>query len=202
MKEKFKQPEQALRLWFWLFAAACLIAAVVMPDRSQMIEGVKRLCVLPYQTANSYFDPANGGLAGTFLNAAIICAICAAIYSLPGSKPDGVSVLAFFLTAGFAFWGITVLNIWFCFAGTLIFCLVRKVNPCTQGNVFLFSTGIAPLMTDLLIRYPGAEPHGITLLGALLALGTQIEVISPPEMVEEMRRRSRELNEMYREKER
>lgn len=170
MKEKFKQPEQALRLWFWLFAAACLIAAVVMPDRSQMIESVKRLCVLPYQTANSYFDPANGGLAGTFLNAAIICAICAAIYSLPGSKPDGVSVLAFFLTAGFAFWGITVLNIWFCFAGTLIFCLVRKVNPCTQGNVFLFSTGIAPLMTDLLICYPGAEPHGITLLGALLAL--------------------------------
>ena len=38
--------------------------------------------------------------------------------------------------------------------------------------------------------------------GALLALGTQIEVISPPEMVEEMRRRSRELNELYREKER
>lgn len=38
--------------------------------------------------------------------------------------------------------------------------------------------------------------------GALLALGTQIEVISPPEVVEEMRRRSRELNEMYREKER
>lgn len=37
---------------------------------------------------------------------------------------------------------------------------------------------------------------------ALLALGTQIEVISPPEVVEEMRRRSRELNEMYREKER
>ena len=38
--------------------------------------------------------------------------------------------------------------------------------------------------------------------GALLALGTQIEVISPPEVVEEMRRRSRELNEMYHEKER
>lgn len=170
MKEKFKQPEQALRLWFWLFAAACLIAAVVMPDRSQMLEGVKRLCVLPYQTANSYFDPANGGLAGTFLNAAIICAICAAIYSLPGSKPDGVSVLAYFLTAGFCFWGITVLNIWFCFAGVLIGCLIRKVKFYTQGNVFLFSTGIAPLMTDLLIRYPGAESRGVTLFGAVLTL--------------------------------
>ena len=120
-----------------------------------MVEGMLRLCTLPYQSANSYFDASGGGFAGTFLNAAVVCAICAAIYSLPGSKPDGVSVLAFFLTAGFCFWGITVLNIWFCFAGVLLACLVRKVNPCTQGNVFLFSTGIAPLMTDLLVRYPG-----------------------------------------------
>ena len=170
MKERFKQPEQALRLWFWLFAAACLITAVIMPDRAQMFSGLRRLCMLPYLSANSYFDAANGGLAGTFLNAAIVSAVCAAIYSLPGSKPDGVSVLAFFLTAGFCFWGITLLNIWFCFAGVLLVCLIRKVNPCTQGNLFLFSTGIAPLMTDLLIRYPGAEAHGVTLFGALLTL--------------------------------
>ena len=170
MKEKFKLPEQAIRLWFWLFAALCLIAAVLMPDHGQMVEGMLRLCTLPYQSANSYFDASGGGFAGTFLNTAVVCAICAAIYSLPGSKPDGVSVLAFFLTAGFCFWGITVLNIWFCFAGVLLACLVRKVNPCTQGNVFLFSTGIAPLMTDLLVRYPGAEAHGVTFFGAVLTL--------------------------------
>ena len=168
--KRFAAPEAAIRLWFWLFAAAALIAAVCMPDRGQMFAGLGRLCVLPYQSANPYFAAENGGFAGTFLNVALVCAICAAVYSLPGSKPDGVSVLAFFLTAGFAFWGITVLNIWFCFAGTLIVCLIRKVNPCTQGNVFLFSTGIAPLMTDLLIRYPGADAHGVTFFGCVLAL--------------------------------
>ena len=168
--KRFAAPEAAIRLWFWLFAAAALIAAVCMPDRGQMFAGLGRLCVLPYQSANSYFDAANGGFAGTFLNAAIVCAVCAAIYSLPGSKPDGVSVLAYFLTAGFCFWGITVLNIWFCFAGVLIGCLIRKVKFYTQGNVFLFSTGIAPLMTDLLIRYPGAESRGVTLFGAVLTL--------------------------------
>ena len=174
MKEKFKLPEQAIRLWFWLFAVLCLIAAIAMPDRGQMVEGMLRLCTLPYQSANSYFDASGGGFAGTFLNAAVVCAICAAIYSLPGSKPDGVSVLAYFLTAGFCFWGITVLNIWFCFAGVLLACLVRKVNPCTQGNVFLFSTGIAPLMTDLLVRYPGAEAHGVTFFGAVLTLAAAV----------------------------
>lgn len=170
MKEKLKQPEQALRLFFWLFALACLVAAFIMPDRAQMADGLLRLCTLPYQSANSYFDPACGGFAGTFLNVALVCAVCAAIYSLPGSKPDGVSVLAYFLTAGFCFWGITVLNIWFCFAGVVIFSLVRRVNPATQGNAMLFSTGVAPLITDLLVRYPGGEAHGITLLGVVLAL--------------------------------
>ena len=65
MKEKFKLPEQAIRLWFWLFAALCLIAAVLMPDRGQMVEGMLRLCTLPYQSANSYFDASGGGFAGT-----------------------------------------------------------------------------------------------------------------------------------------
>ena len=67
MKEKFKLPEQAIRLWFWLFAALCLIAAVIMPDRGQMVEGMLRLCTLPYQSANSYFDASGGGFAGTVL---------------------------------------------------------------------------------------------------------------------------------------
>lgn len=62
MKEKFRQPEQAIRLFFWLFAAACLLAAIAMPDRGQMVEGMLRLCTLPYQSANSYFDAANGRL--------------------------------------------------------------------------------------------------------------------------------------------
>ena len=174
MKEKFKLPEQAIRLWFWLFAALCLIAAVLMPDHGQMVEGMLRLCTLPYQSANSYFDAANGGFAGTFLNVALVCAICAAVYSLPGSKPDGVSVLAFFLTAGFCFWGTTILNIWFSFAGVLIYSLVTKKKPGAMANAFLFSTGLAPLITEMLFRYPGEAWHGFTGLGVGIALAVGI----------------------------
>ena len=78
-RTRFSTPEAAIRLWFWLFAAAALIAAICMPDRRQMFAGLGRLCVLPYQSANSYFDAANGGFAGTFLNVALVCVICAAV---------------------------------------------------------------------------------------------------------------------------
>ena len=175
MKEKFRQPQTAIRWLFAGFTLLCLLAAVVSAalyheSASDMFAGLGRICTQSGQTVKSYFDSSYGGFGGTFLNVALVCAVCLGIYCLPGSKPDGVSVLAFFLTAGFCFWGITVLNIWFCFAGVLIGCLIRKVKFYTQGNVFLFSTGIAPLMTDLLIRYPGAESRGVTLFGAVLTL--------------------------------
>ena len=32
-----------------------------------MVEGMLRLCTLPYQSANSYFDASGGGFAGTIL---------------------------------------------------------------------------------------------------------------------------------------
>lgn len=176
MKTRFQTPEKAIRLTFWAFTLLCLIAAVVMPDRAEMLRGLGRICMQSGQTVKSYFDPAYGGFAGTFLNVAVVCAACAAIYSLPGSKPDGLSVLAFFLTAGFCFWGTTALNIWFTFAAVLVYCLVKKQKPAAQGNLFLFSTGLAPLITELLFRWPGEEWHGFTVLGCAMAFAVSLVI--------------------------
>ena len=176
MKTRFQTPEKAIRLTLWGFTLLCLLAAVVMPDRAEMLRGLGRICTQSGQTVKSYFDPTYGGFAGTFLNVAIVCAVCAAIYSLPGSKPDGVSVLAFFLTAGFCFWGTTALNIWFTFAAVLVYCLVKKQKPAAQGNLFLFSTGLAPLITELLFRWPGEEWHGFTVLGCAMAFAVSLVI--------------------------
>ena len=176
MKTRFQTPEKAIRLTFWAFTLLCLIAAVVMPDRAEMLRGLGRICMQSGQTVKSYFDPAYGGFAGTFLNVAVVCAACAAIYSLPGSKPDGLSVLAFFLTAGFCFWGTTALNIWFTFAAVLVYCLVKRQKPAAQGNLFLFSTGLAPLITELLFRWPGEEWHGFTVLGCAMAFAVSLVI--------------------------
>ena len=163
-----------IRLLFWGFAAACLIAALIMPDRGGMFRGVGQICTQSGQVVKSYFDPSYGGFAGTFLNVALVCAVCAVLYSLPGAKPDGLSVLAFFLTAGFSFWGTTILNIWFSFAGVLLYCLVKKQKVGAQANAMLFSTGLAPLITEMLFRYPGTEWHGFTFAGVLIALAVGI----------------------------
>lgn len=179
--KKQQKPEDAIRLGFWLFNVACLFAALIMPDRGRMFDGLYRICTMSGQVTKSYFDLTYGGISGTFLNVALVGIVCALVYHLPGAKPNGVSVLAFFLTVGFAFWGITALNIWFCFPGVLLYCLVKKQKIGQQANAMLFVSGLAPLLTDMLFRYPYESWHGLQWQGILLALavGTFIGFFLP-----------------------
>ena len=75
---------------------------------------------------------------------------------------------AFLLTAGFCFWGVNILNLWFGFLGVLLYCLVKRENPANQINAMVFTTGICPLFTDLMIRYPHADVVGFRWQGILL----------------------------------
>ena len=174
MKLRNQTTENGIRIMFWFFTVVTLLAAIVMPDRSDMFGGLVRICTQSGQTVKSYFDPTYGGFAGAFLNVAIVSAVCALLFHLPGAKPDGVSVLGFFLTAGFSFWGITVLNIWFSFAGVALYCLLKKKPLGAMANAMMYSTGIAPIITDILFRYPGADWHGFTFGGVLGALAVGI----------------------------
>jgi len=157
-----------LKLLFAFFSAAFLIAAVCMPDRSQMFTGLWQIISGPSKVSTNYF--AVGGYAATFLNMGLVCAICLGLYCIPGAVANNVSTLAFLLTAGFCSWGINITNIWPTFLGVVLYCLVKKEKLTANINAMLFSTGIAPLITDLMLRYPHAETVGFNLLGMGLAL--------------------------------
>ncbi len=58
----------------------------------------------------------------------------------------------------------------FSILGVVVYGLVKKEKMGGLVNAMLFSTGIAPLITDLLIRYPYAEAIGFNWLGLGLAL--------------------------------
>ena len=74
------------------------------------------------------------------------------------------------LTIGFGSWGINILNIWPTVFGVMLYCLVKREKFGANVNAMLYSTGIAPLITDLLFRYPHAEVIGFNWLGLGLAM--------------------------------
>lgn len=139
-----------------------------MPDRSTMFTGLWQILSNPCKISTNYF--ALGGYAATFLNMGLVALACTGLYCLPGAKANNVSTLAFLLTLGFCSWGINLLNMWPTILGVLLYALVKKEKPAGLVNAMLFSTGIAPLISELLFRYPGAEAVGFNALGLVLTL--------------------------------
>ena len=157
-----------LKLVFAFLTACFLIAAVIMPDRSSMFTGLWQIISQPSKVSTNYF--AVGGYAATFLNMGLVALISLLLFVLCKGTPNNVSTLAFILTLGFCSWGINILNIWPTIFGVLVYALVKKEKLGGLVNAMLFSTGIAPLITDLLLRYPNAETIGFNLPGLGLAL--------------------------------
>ena len=157
-----------LKLLFAFLSACFLIAAVCMPDRATMFTGLWNILSQSSKISANYF--AMGGYAATFLNMGLVGLICLLLFLVFKSTPNNVSTLAVILTIGFGSWGINVLNIWPTILGVIVYGLVKKEKMGGLVNAMLFSTGIAPLITDLLIRYPNAEVIGFNWFGLGIAL--------------------------------
>ena len=157
-----------LKLLFGFVSVCFLVAAVCMPDRATMFSGLWKILSQPSKISANYF--AMGGYAATFLNMGLVCLASLLLFVVTKGKANNASTLAVLLTVGFGSWGINVLNMWFSVLGVVVYGLVKKEKMGGLVNAMLFSTGIAPLITDLLIRYPHAEAIGFNVLGFCLAV--------------------------------
>ncbi|MBQ6720218.1 MAG: DUF1576 domain-containing protein [Oscillospiraceae bacterium] len=157
-----------LKLFFGCFALFFLVAAVCMPDRGAMFSGLWQILIQPCKVSTSYFGV--GGFSATFLNMGLVAAICFALFVGFRAEANQVSTLAVILTTGFGAWGINIMNIWPSIAGVFLYALVKKEKLGKLVNAMLFSTGLAPLITDLMIRYPNDQVIGFQLPGIALSL--------------------------------
>ena len=157
-----------LKLLFAFLSAAFLIAAVCMPDRATMLSGFWKILITPCKVTTNYFSL--GGYAATFLNMGLVGLFSLLLFIVFKGTPNNVSTLAVILTIGFGSWGINVLNILPTMLGVVIYGLVKKEKLGSLVNAMLFSTGIAPIITETLVRYPGTEVIGFNWLGLGLTL--------------------------------
>jgi len=157
-----------LKLFFGFLSLAFIIAAPFMPDRATMFSGLWEIMSGTCKISTNYF--AQGGYAATYLNMGLVGLVCTGLVCLPGSKPNNVTTLGVILTIGFGSWGINPLNMIPTVLGVCLYCLVKKEKLGAMSNAMLYSTGIAPLISDLLFRYPGTEYVGFNGLGLFLAL--------------------------------
>ena len=172
--KKLSQMEESkfLKLFFLAVSLCFIVAAFIMPDRADAFQGLLNILKTPCKVSTNYFYV--GGFAGTFLNMGLVGLFCVALCYLPGAKAVNATTLAFLLTVGFGSWGINPLNMIPTVLGVCLYCLVKKETLGSQVNAMMFSTGIAPVISEMLFRYPGVgaeAPYlGFNVLGAVLAL--------------------------------
>ena len=157
-----------LKLFFGFFSACFLIAAFFMPDRNQMLSGLWQILSQPCKVSTNYF--AVGGYAATFLNMGLVGLACTLLFVALKANANNVSTLAVVLTVGFCSWGINILNMWPSVLGVVVYSFVKKEKPATLVNAMLFSTGIAPIISELMLRYPHAEVVGFNVIGIILSM--------------------------------
>ena len=168
--KKLNQWQEAkfLRLFFACLSVCFLAASFCMPDRATMFTGLRDILLGTCKISTNYF--ALGGYAATFLNMGLVGVFCTLLVCLPGAKPNNVTTLGVILTIGFGSWGINPLNMVPTVLGVCLYALVKKEKVGAVSNAMLYSTGIAPLISDLLFRYPGTEYIGFNGLGIALAI--------------------------------
>ncbi len=157
-----------LRLFFAFVSLCFILAADALPDRDRMLLGFVRILIAPCKISTNYF--ALGGYSATFFNMGVVGLFCLGLTFLPGCKPNNVTTLGFLLTVGFGSWGMNVLNMIPTMLGVCLYAAVKKEKLGAMTNAMLFSTGIAPLISELLFRYPGTQYLGFNVLGAVLAI--------------------------------
>ena len=175
MKKLNRMPEtHFLTAFFAYFSMSFLVAAFCMPDRADMLSGLLRIIASPTKATTNFFSI--GGYAATFLNMGLVGLICTGLFALPGENPNHAATLVTILTTGFGAWGIHVVNMWPTMLGVMLYCLVQKKSFGEHTNAMLFSTGLAPFMSELMVRYPDPETICFNLTGVLLALAVGITV--------------------------
>ena len=174
MKRLGHLPERDFLQYFFLFfSCSFLIGAFCMPDRANMLRGYYEILHSPALGGTNYFDV--GGYAATFLNMGLVGLICTALYWFPGHEPHHASTLVTLLTTGFGAWGIHPLNMFPTTTGVMLYCLVRKKRLGDYTNCMLFTSGLAPFISELMIRYPNADPTGV--VGGMLALAFAVGLV-------------------------
>ena len=149
--------------------AACLLAA----SPTEALRGLVTILRSPAQLTTDAF--LLGGLGGAFLNAGLVGLCCTGVMALSRARLSGVSLMAFFLTLGFSFFGINVMNIWPCILGAWLYARMDRVSFASQVNTALFAASLSPFVSEMLWRYPlltglSAEPL-LRILAALLTGG-------------------------------
>ena len=125
----------------------------------------------PSKLVTDYFSV--GGLASTLFNAGICGLACTLIVLFSRAHANSTTFAAYLLVVAHCFYGLNFINMWPPFIGVLIYCLIKKQPIREHLHIAMFSTALAPFISDFLFFYP---PGRTLTIGSFSVLGLILSV--------------------------
>lgn len=137
----------------FVFIIASAIAALVTGEGwREVLDGFMRILLSPARNMPDYFEL--GGLAATCLNVGLCGLACSILIAANPTPAKSVTLSGFFLVIAHGFYGLNLLNMWPCFFGVVVYCLVRRQSLGENLSVAMFATALAPFISEFFFAFP------------------------------------------------
>ena len=144
--------DKVLLMYMLCVSLSLVLMAFISDSWSKILNGLIAIVNSPAQLILDYFE--FGGIGAAFLNAGLVGLVCTALFYFSKAALSGGSIMAFFLTIGFSFFGINIANIWPIFLGVFIYTRVAKKAFKSQIHFAMFATSLVPFVSEAYTRYP------------------------------------------------
>lgn len=158
-----------------VFPISLLLLALFFGDYKNIPIGLLRIITHPSMLLTDYI--AVGGIGATFFNSALLTIINIYLVRKLKITLTGPIISAFFIIAGFAFFGKNIFNVWPIYIGGYLYAKYQKKKFKNVLLISMFGTSLAPLVSMVAFGFDLPIYIGI-LLG--YAVGIFVGFILPP----------------------
>lgn len=164
----------AKRMCF-ILALSLIVAGFALETPKNILDGLIAYILCSDILITDYF--VIGSIGAALVNAGIVTLISIGLTLLIKTPYNGGTVSMMFLMAGFSLFGKNPINILPFFLGVWIYAKVKGQPMARYTNAALFSTTLAPIVSDILLKTP---VHPLLSVALAVGVGTLIGYIIIP----------------------
>lgn len=173
---RLKENSLAFKLFILLldlsfFIATPIAALITGIDGATFWQNLLNIFTGPSKLVTNYFNL--GCLASTLFNAAICGLACALIIIFSNARINATTFAAYMLVIAHCFYGLNFINMWAPFFGVILYCAITRQKSRDNLHIAMFSTALAPFISDFLFFYPPARiltVGKISIIGIIMSL--------------------------------
>lgn len=166
------QPENSAMIAWRVCTAVALsliFAGFMLDTPANILKGLRTYIVSPDVLVTDYF--VIGSIGAALVNAGLVTLISIAFTLIVKTPYNGSTLAMMFLMAGFALFGKNPINILPFFLGVWVYSKIKKVPIARYTNAAMFSTTLAPIVSDVMLKAPVPQVFRLPLAviaGALI----------------------------------